>query len=343
MSPKPAPVSRIVVLVSGKDDAVRESEVRRVVTELVGDDDPHLVVETFDGEEYSPGAIVEAASTPGFFTERRVVVARRVGRFGADDLAGLLAYLADPAEWASVVLVHDDTGRLSTKLSAAVKAHGTVIASGPPQAAAAAREWWTQQMAAAPVKLTARAGALIRDHLGDDAGRLEGLFDALADTLGAGATADAVDIEPLLGAKGAVKPWDLTDSIDRGDLPGALDALARLNGPGEMHPLAILALMSNHYGRMLRLDGANASTERAAAELLGLKGSTFPARKAMDGLSRLGSAGVARAVTLLAEADLDLKGRRSWGDTATSNDTVMQVLVARLSRLGGRTPARTRR
>jgi DNA polymerase-3 subunit delta len=56
--------------------------------------------------------------------------------------------------------------------------------------------------------------------------------------------------------------------------------------------------------------------------------STFPARKAMQQGRRLGTAGVSRAVGLLAQADLDLRGARAWPD-----ELVLEVLVARLSRL----------
>ncbi|MEZ5272879.1 MAG: hypothetical protein R2694_11305 [Ilumatobacteraceae bacterium] len=56
----------------------------------------------------------------------------------------------------------------------------------------------------------------------------------------------------------------------------------------------------------------------------------FPARKALDQYRKLGGTGVTRAVSLLAQADLDLRGAKDWPE-----DLVMEVLVARLSRLAG--------
>ena len=56
--------------------------------------------------------------------------------------------------------------------------------------------------------------------------------------------------------------------------------------------------------------------------------STFQARKALDGVRRLGHDGIARAVALLARADLDLRGARDW-----PGDLVLEVLVGRLARL----------
>jgi DNA polymerase-3 subunit delta len=83
--------------------------------------------------------------------------------------------------------------------------------------------------------------------------------------------------------------------------------------------------------RVARLDGAGVSNERDAAAVLGIKGSTFPARKALNVAKALGPKGSRRAVALLAEADLTLRG----GGTAWPGELVLEVLVARLSRLGG--------
>ncbi len=124
-------------------------------------------------------------------------------------------------------------------------------------------------------------------------------------------------------------PWDLTDAIDSGRTAQALDVLHRMTRAGERHPLALLSTLHTHYARMLRLDGAGTADEAAAAVLLGMKGSTFPAKKALTQARRLGSLGVAEAIRLLAEADLDLRGfERVWPD-----ELVLEVLVARLSRL----------
>jgi DNA polymerase-3 subunit delta len=81
---------------------------------------------------------------------------------------------------------------------------------------------------------------------------------------------------------------------------------------------------------MILHDGANVEHERAAAELLGLKGSTFPARKALTGARRLGSERLRTAIGLLAAADADLRGA-----TGCPPEQVMEVLVGRLARLSG--------
>ena len=97
---------------------------------------------------------------------------------------------------------------------------------------------------------------------------------------------------------------------------------------GDRHPLQVMATLHGHYSRMLLLDGAGVTGEKDAAALLGLKGSTFPARKALTQARKLGHDRVVRAIDLLAAADLDLRGGKAWPE-----DLVMEVLVARLTRL----------
>jgi DNA polymerase-3 subunit delta len=107
--------------------------------------------------------------------------------------------------------------------------------------------------------------------------------------------------------------------------------LHRMMTGGGRHPLVITATLHTHYTRLLRLDGAQVADEATAAQLLGMTGSTFPARKALAQARRLGSAGIHRAINLLAEADLGLKGAIDW-----PGELVLEVLVARLSRLARR-------
>jgi DNA polymerase-3 subunit delta len=184
------------------------------------------------------------------------------------------------------------------------------------------------------VLLDAQATALVGAHLGDEMGRLRSLLETLAAAYGQGARLTADEVTPFLGQAGPVAPWELTDAIDAGDTAAALDHLHRLLGAGGRHPLVIMATLHTHYARMLRLDGAGIADEEAAAAALGLTGSTFPAKKALSQARRLGHDGVARAITLLADADLALKGTIDWPP-----ELVTEVLVARLSRLAPRSHA----
>jgi DNA polymerase III subunit delta len=315
-----------VHLLTGTDESILRAAVSELVHELAAGGDRSLMVDEFDGEDYELRSVVDASQTPPFLTERRIVVARDVGRFAADDLGPLLGYLADPLETSDLVLAGGG-GRLPKSLTDAVKrAGGTTTSTNPPQRARDRQGWIVEHAEAAGVRLSASAAAVVADQLGEDVGRLDGLLATLAATFGSTRTLRPDDVEPFIGEGGGVPPWELTDAIDGGDTAGALALLGRMMGAGGRHPLQLMAILHTHYVRLARLDGAAASSEALVAEILGIKG--FPAKKVLAQYRRLGGDGVRRAIDLLAGADLDLRGRRDL-----DLDVVMEILVARLSRL----------
>ncbi|MGE0879978.1 MAG: DNA polymerase III subunit delta [Acidimicrobiia bacterium] len=324
----------MLALLRGDDLVLLTNELNDRVHALLGSDDRSLAVSDFEGDEYTIADVVDAAQTMPFLTDLRIVVAREIGRFAADDLAAIVRYLDDPLPTTALLLTSSG-GRLPKALLDALKKQGAEIVDTDPPTGKARQGWLDEHFAAAPIRLDGAGRSLITERLGEDLARLAALFETLEATYGTNAKVSAQDIEPFLGEGGSVPPWELTDAIDRGDTAGALSKLGRMMGAGGRHPLQMMATLHGHYGRMLRLDGAEVYDEKAAAALLGMKGSTFPAKKALDQTRRLGHEGVVRAIELLADADLDLRGRTDWPDTL-----VMEVLVARLARLAPSSSAR---
>lgn len=316
-------------LITGDDESLLLSAVTELIHQLVDTGDRSLMVDDFDGEEYEIRSVVDAAQTMPFLTDRRVVVARGVGRFNAEHVAALVAYLDSPLDSTDLVLVAGG-GRTVKALSDAVKRTGAqLIDTSAPTRAKDRTSWIEQQFAARGVRVEGPALAALGGWMGEDAGRLRGVIDTLISTYGADHRLTKADIEPFLGEAGGVPPWDLTDAIDSGATTLSLTLLQRMSGSGERHPLQVMAILHGHYARLLKLDGVEARTDADVASVLGIKPG-FPARKAMDQYRKLGGTGVTRAMELLAQADLDLRGAKDWPESL-----VMEVLVARLSRLAG--------
>ena len=329
------PTNLPVYYVKGDDSVLTADAVRQLVGALVGDNDAAFAVEELDGDDYEVASVVESAQTPPFFGDKRVVVARAIGRFSTQDIALLVDYLADPLPSTALVLVAGG-GQTPRPLLDAVRKAGHVVDAGAPTGKAR-QGWLATQIKGAAVDFEADAAGALADHLGDDVGRLASVLELLAAAYGDGARVGVEQLRPFLGEAGGVAPWELTDAIDRGDTAAALEHVHRLVGAGR-HPLVVLATLHNHYGRILRLEGSRAADEKQAAALLGLTGSTFPAKKALAQARRLGHDDAARAISLLAEADLALKGAIEWPE-----ELVLEVLVARLSRLGPRSRSGSRR
>lgn len=314
-----------VHLLTGSDESLLLDGVSALVHRLLGSDDRSLTVDDFDGPDYTIEMLVDAAQTAPFLTAHRIVVGRGVGRFSADDVPALVSYLESPMETTELVLVSTG-GKLPKSLSDALKRTGAhTIDTSPPRRDIPA--WISQQCAAEDLRLDQRAVAAVAGWMGEDAGRLQGVIDTLVSTYGTSRILHVDDVIPFLSDAGGVPPWDLTDAIDRGSTTLALSLLHRMLGSGERHPLQVMAILHSHYVKMLRIDGVDARDEATVAQLAGVKPG-FPARKVMEQHRRLGGSGVARAIGLLAQADLDLRGEKDLPESL-----VMEVLVARLSKL----------
>jgi len=329
MPPRPHPsgAEPHACLVRGDDPALVAQEARAVIDRLVAGRESSFVVEEHgaSGEDLDARAVLDACLTPPFLGDRRVVVVRDAGRIGAGDTPPLLAAIADPLPSTYLVLVGGG-GSVPQALVKAVEAHGSVVDAS----AGTGRDrasWVANHLRDSPIRFDAGARARIQEHLGDDLGRLAGLVDSLVSAYGEGASISVSELEPFLGSAGSVPPWELTDAVDSGSVPAALAALLRMLDAGGRQPTEVLGVLHRHYANMLRLDGLDEVDPAEAAQVLGVR-SPFVAKKAMEQGRRLGGARVAQAITLLADADLDIKGR-----TALPADLVLEVLVARLSRL----------
>jgi DNA polymerase III subunit delta len=320
-------------LVFGDDDSLRGDAARALVTELLGGADPGLAVDRLEGEDYEVAQAADAAGTPPFLSERRVVLVRHLGRFAADELAPLVRYLADPLPTTALVLVWERSPSQTTRLAKPPKAlvDGVTKAGGElvdtsVGTGRARRQWLDDRLGEGGVRFDRSARDAVAERLGDDVDRVNSLVATIEAAYGA-TTVGADDVEPFLGEAGGLPPWELTDAIDKGDIATALDRLHRMLGAGGMHALQVMAILTTHFRRILALEGSDARNEQEAAEVLGTKPG-FPIRKALTRAQRMGYDNASDAVRLLSEADVDLRGAKAWPD-----ELVLEVLVARLARL----------
>ena len=336
-----------VQLLTGDDPVLLAEAVARITKDALGDEDRSLALEQLDEASlrdpdggWSLAPLVDAAQTEPFLTSRRVVVGRHLTRFSRagqyDELVRLLEGMPATTD---LILVWERGadpamgGRLPAvpkALTAAVKAAGGArVDVSPPTRKADAGKWLRDQLGRSTLKFEPSAVVAVEELVGADRGNVVGLLRTLEGALGSGSTVTAEDVAVYGGEAGSVVPWELDDAIDRGDIAAALKVLHRLLP--SRHALQVLAALHGRYQRMLRLDGAGAADEQQAAAMLGMKGSTFPAKKILGQTRRLGSEKVARAIRLLADADLALRGTVDWPD-----ELVLEVLVARLAALSAR-------
>jgi len=341
-------------LILGDDPVLIGEAVTAAVQELVGDGDRGLMLEILgegdyknDEGSYDPLRLIDAARTPPFLTEKRVVVGRHVSRFSRkDDYGPLVRMLEEPLDTTDLVLVWekgvepkvDKMPSLPKALKEAIEVAGGVTVKTAAGRGKEAGVWLRDQLGQSSLEFDQSAVAALEDLIGDDSGRVVGILRTLEGALGEGSAVSADDVATYGGTeKGGTVPWALDDAVDSGNVAEALELLTRLipydGAPTDRNGAAfrLMATLHRRYANMLRLDGAGVASDKQAADLLGMKGSTFPAKKALQQSRKLGTEKIARAIELLAVADMQLRGTVDWPP-----ELVMEVLVARLASLSGR-------
>ena len=330
-----------VQVFSGTDSVLLDQAVRAAIKEALGDQSPDFALAELTepdyqvDDQYSIATLVDAAQTPPMLSDRRVVVGHHLARFSTgDSVEPLVNYLGDPLDTTHLILVWSrgpalnkrSTG-LPKKLNEVLKGMKVTVTKTD-VGGRDADAYIDAKLRETGLNLDRGARRTLGEHLGDGVNRLGGILQSLASTYGGDAKLSAEQITPYLGGAGDVPPWELTDTIADGNIPSALRTARRMMHGGERHPLAILASLTTHYQRMASLDGAPVGGEKDAAAFLGVKGSTYPVKKAMQQARRMGPGGVKRAWGLIAQADIDLRG-----GTAADPEQVLEVLIARLARI----------
>ena len=316
-----------VYLITGDDPSLVANEVRDLLEELLGDRDPSLVVEEVGGsgnEELDLGAVIDSFTTPPFLVDLRIVVLRDAGRLDTAGSKQILEVL-DPPPPGAVLVIGAGHGALPRGFAKSVTKFGDVLDVSA-RRFGERKTYVTDHLRSAPVRFNASAQKMLLDHLGEDLGRLNGLLETLAAAYGEGVTIDEAMLTPFLGSQGSVPIFDLTDAIDSGNVSSALGVVDRMMGPGGESGHVIVASLDGHFSRVARLDGTDLRSGDDAATLLGIN--AYPAKKALDLSRRVDTDGIRRAIGLVADADLDLKGMSGLDERV-----VIEILVARLARL----------
>ena len=339
-----------VYVVKGNDPILRDRELARLLDGLVGDEDRTFVVEEYrvpvraqvptavtdddapteDAAGAAPivTAVLNAAQSPPFMTTKRIVVVRDYEALPADAVTPIVEVLDDLLDTTELVFVAGAGGRVVKLLADALKSAN--VRGGT---AEKPLDLLQDELDRAGLTMKADAARAVVEHLGEDAGRLGALADLWSSTFDRGTRLELEDVTPYLNEAGAVKPFELTNRIEEGDGPGALEILHRLltvsspTQPKPMHPLQVLGILAGRYRKLARLDADGVQTVDDAHRIWGGK-STYPAKKALEAARALGSEGFTRAFAQLHRADVGIKGA-----TGLPAETLLEITVARLARL----------
>ena len=300
----------------GKDDFLKESTARELMTAVLDPSTREFNLEVLRGDEVAADRLDTVLATPPMFADRRMVVVRDVSSLKKDARATLMAYLANPAGDLVLLLVDPaaETDEAIAKVSFAVDFEELTGNRVP--------AWithYTQTTLGATI--TEAAAALLHEAVGTDLAALASELDKLA-SFSAGRAIDDEAVRAVVGVRSGETMGDLLDAVaDRNAARALMLIPIVLSQPKANAVTLIMALATQMgaiaWGRAARDRGVPVAGLRNGFYTLLKEGKAFPGRSWSDavecwqrGTQRWTSPELSRAMNELLAADIAAKESR---------------------------------
>jgi len=239
-----------LLLLYGQESYFIEEGLRAILKATVLPENRDFNLTRFHGRDFKAFEVVEQARTFPVFAERRLVIIKNVDEASADQLEGLLAYVADPVAETVLVLTAEkiDARR---KLFQVFKKSGTVIEF---------KKIYDNQLPSFVrelaksfhITLTGEGLKLFCKRVGTNLVEVRGELEKLVGYLGERDLADEQDVAAIVSDTRIESVFELTDALGLGDRSTALLLLDRLLAEGQA-PLMILSMMTRHFRQMWKV------------------------------------------------------------------------------------------
>ena len=261
--------------------------------------------------------LVGALQTASLFDDKRLVIVDEAQDLTKEHAEALSAYLESPSP--SSVLVLIASGR--TKLDATIKKLGAVIALEAPKGRRLVA-WIRDRAKAHSVKLDDRGAWALVDSVGIELRDLDAALEQLSTRLGADARVGVAEVRKAFPRLADERIFAFTDAVGDRRLSPAMGALRRLLEQGD-EPLMVFGALSSHVRRMLRARRYADKGARAVGEAMGLP--EWRAERLQKQARSYKEEELVAAMTVLAEADVDMKGEFPSPEAALER-AVVQII-----------------
>lgn len=248
-----------VYLIFGDEELLLDRALRRLRDRIAEVADLDFNYEAFDGESADASAVVAAANTLPFASERRLVIVRDVDKMNAAGQAVLAGYALDPAPTACLVLVAKRM-RKDSKLFKAIQALGGVSEYRAPKRSEYPA-WVVDLFASRGRRITHDgAGALVQT-VGRDLRRLETEAEKVIAYAGERTDLTRDDVISVVAETAPVSIFDFLNAVGARECASALVLLGDLIASGEdimgIHAMTLRHLRSLLSARALADRGAS--------------------------------------------------------------------------------------
>lgn len=297
-----------VALLTGSERFLVERAVRMLKEACLGDGPGGFNDDLFHGNQgFKSAVVVAAARTLPMMASARFVLARGVDHAPTSELDGLVAYLEAPVDSACLVLTATKLDKRTKLAKAALKAG--VLYDAAPLKGGAIRRFALEEAKRRGHRLVGPAAEALVDAVGDDLAGLDDAVERLSLFVGEGKPIEVTDVEGCISRVETESIWTLVDAVGMRKTALALGATGSLLAQREP-ALRILAMVARQLRMVAGMKAALAQgmDDRSAATAAGAP--PFKAREMARAAGRFTDPQLQHAFSVLAEADLALKGSK---------------------------------
>lgn len=290
-----------LVLVSGPEELLAERAVDQVLAD-VRVAAPDVEVVTIEPVGYEAGGLGAHAS-PSLFGEDKVIVVR--GLHDAPDALqqDLLAYLEDPADDVTLVVLHG-SGSRGKKVLDTLKTSGARVYDAPAVRSDRDKaDFVTNEFRRARRKISPGAVQALVEAVGKDLRELASACTQLVDDTTGVVDADVVD--RYHGGKVEATGFRVADAAVAGDAGEALRLLRHAVAVG-VDPVPIVAVLAGQLRQLAKVGGAGRGRSADLARELGM--APWQVDKARRALAGWTGPALGRSIQAVAAADEEVKG-----------------------------------
>ena len=247
------------------------------------------------------------------FSPRKITVIKGIDLLKSAQVTDLMDHLEN-AEVTHHLVLTQAAGAILKRVEKTLteKVHDYKIPAKPDDAATWGRNW----LKAHGVPVAQNALKQLAEFSGEEQMQYASVLYALS-TVKTDKEMNWEDVRRHSGDIGAVKVFDITNAIARGDKEGSVIAVQRL---GNTHPLGLLKMLENRYRGYLGLLGGGG---KDTAEKLGTSTNDFVLKTMTREAKTLGEAKIVKALQIILDTQLGIKG----GSSLSLEDAVVVTVI----------------
>ncbi len=310
-----------LLLITASEPLLAEEALQNVQSKLARILDLESALESFRAGEDSMEAVLSAAETLPFGSERRVVLLRDAERLKDTEITQLQEYVRDPVPTSLLLLVAVGLDRRSKLIKAFQREQ---IISVRPLKGDSLRRWARSRFRERDTLVTDRALSFILENAGGSLSELDNVAEKLSLYYTGLRELDLDDVVPLVAPAAEADIYQLPDRICAGDTGAALKTLRRLFRQEE-DALRILFVLVSHFRNLLGVKALREAGRRRAEIQSLLKLDDWRYQRLVPYLRKYDLPQLIDIYHQLMQADMDLKTGVYDGELA------LEMLVARIT------------